>query len=66
MAKNSPVKICSIKHNPSKDPKFHQIEMFRGVGKYTSELLTTLKIGCVFILFFINFSFCVRVLSRRL
>ena len=55
MAKKIPVKTWIIKHRPSKDPKFHQTEILRGVGSETSEPLITLKIGCVFITFFINF-----------
>ena len=32
MAKNRPVKIWIIKHNPNNDPKFHMALIFVGVG----------------------------------
>lgn len=39
MAKNRPVKICSAKQIPRRDPKFHQDEMFDGAGRSINELL---------------------------
>jgi hypothetical protein len=35
MAKNSPVRICTIKQSPKRDPKFHQEEILEGAGKST-------------------------------
>lgn len=31
--------ICVIKHRPSREPKFHQVEIFDGVGRSIRELL---------------------------
>lgn len=45
MAKNSPVRICTIKHNPNKDPKFHQEEILIGAGRSTNALLAILNNG---------------------
>lgn len=57
MAKKIPVTNWVIKQSPSKEPKFHQIEMFEGEGKSTKELLAILIRGwCfrkVFIIFFL-------------
>lgn len=36
------------KVKPSRDPKFHQAEMFDGDGKIISELLMIFNRGCVF------------------
>lgn len=47
MAKNNPVRIWIIKHNPNKDPKFHQIEILIGAGKSTKALLAILNKGCL-------------------
>lgn len=33
MAKKRPVKICTTKQTPSKEPKFHQEAKYKGVGK---------------------------------
>jgi len=43
MAKNKPVIIWTIKQTPNKDPKFHQAEIFVGVGKSTKEELKILN-----------------------
>lgn len=51
MANRSPVRICVIKQIPSKDPKFHQAEMFGGVGRSIRELLTILSSGWDFRMF---------------
>lgn len=40
--------IWIIKHSPNKDPKFHRVEMFEGVGRSINELLMILIIGEVF------------------
>lgn len=45
MAKNNPVTIWIPKHNPNKDPKFHQAEILAGVGKSTRELFIILING---------------------
>lgn len=45
MAKNTPVIIWIIKHNPNKDPKFHSVEILDGVGRSINELLIILIIG---------------------
>jgi hypothetical protein len=37
--------IWEIKHNPSKEPKFHQAEIFIGAGKSTKELFIILIRG---------------------
>ena len=37
--------ICTTKHNPSKDPKFHQIEIFDGAGMSTSAPFIILNRG---------------------
>jgi hypothetical protein len=39
MDRKSPVMICRIKHNPSSDPKFHQVDRLVGAGRSTSALL---------------------------
>jgi hypothetical protein len=39
MARNSPVRIWVIKHNPRRDPKFHHTEILDGVGRSTSASL---------------------------
>lgn len=46
MARNNPVAICTIKHKPSKDPKFHQEERLEGAGRSTKAPLAILKRGC--------------------
>jgi hypothetical protein len=48
MAKNRPVKICVIKHNPNNDPKFHQLEIFEGAGRSIKALFIILNKGCIF------------------
>lgn len=56
MASNRPVRICVIRQIPSRDPKFHQAEMFEGVGRSIRELLIIFSRGCDFrILGAINF-----------
>lgn len=45
MASRSPVRICVSRQMPSRDPKFHQVEMFDGVGRSISELLIILRRG---------------------
>lgn len=39
MARNSPVKICSARQIPKRDPKFHHDEIFDGAGRSMNELL---------------------------
>lgn len=43
-----------MRHNPSKEPKFHQVEIFLGTGRSINELLIILINGlfrrnCLFI-----------------
>lgn len=45
MAKSRPVKICVVRQIPRRDPKFHQAEMFEGVGKSIRELFTIFRSG---------------------
>lgn len=35
MARKSPVRIWEAKQSPSREPKFHQTEMFEGAGRST-------------------------------
>ena len=37
-----------MRHKPSRDPKFHQIERFLGDGRSTREPLTIRNKGCLF------------------
>lgn len=48
MASNRPVRICVIRQMPRRDPKFHQAEMFEGVGRSIKELLIIFSRGCDF------------------
>lgn len=48
MARNSPVRICIIKHNSRSEPKFHHAEMFDGAGRSINASLTILNRGWVF------------------
>ena len=45
MASSRPVMICVIRHMPSSDPKFHQDEMFDGVGRSIKASLTIFRMG---------------------
>jgi hypothetical protein len=45
MARNNPVKICNIKHRPSKEPKFHQLEILEGAGRSINALFIIFKSG---------------------
>lgn len=45
MASSRPVMICVIKHRPNREPKFHQVEMFDGVGRSTRESLMIFSRG---------------------
>lgn len=47
--------ICSIRHNPSKLPKFHIDEILEGVGKLINEELKILIKGFFFNSFIIYF-----------
>lgn len=40
--------ICMIRHSPSREPKFHQMEMLDGVGRSMNAPLTIFRSGCVF------------------
>ena len=40
MARNNPVRICMIKHNPISEPKFHHEEIFDGAGRSMNAWLT--------------------------
>lgn len=48
MARSSPVRICVIKHIPRREPKFHHVEIFGGVGRSIRELLIILSKGWYF------------------
>ena len=48
MAKNNPLTICYIKQIPTRDPKFHKVEILEGLGKSIKELLTIFNKLCVF------------------
>ena len=52
MAKNNPLTICNIKQIPTRDPKFHKVEILEGLGKSIKELLTIFNKLCVFRLCF--------------
>lgn len=39
--------ICVIRHNPSREPKFHQAEMFEGVGRSITMSFTIFSRGWV-------------------
>lgn len=43
-----PVINWVTKQRPSKDPKFHRLEILAGVGRSTKEPLIIFKTGCVF------------------
>lgn len=48
MARSRPVRICVIKHRPSREPKFHHAEIFGGVGRSIKELLIIFSRGWCF------------------
>ena len=48
MASSRPVRICIVRQIPKREPKFHQVEMFEGVGRSIRELLTIFSSGCDF------------------
>lgn len=56
MARNNPVKICSAKQMPKRDPKFHHAEIFDGVGRSMNELLMILINGWDFRMLVIGYS----------
>lgn len=58
MVKKNPEMIWMIKQIPRSDPKFHQIEIFNGVGKVIKDELMIWRIVLFFIkdFFIINFS----------
>lgn len=37
--------ICVTRQMPSRDPKFHHVEMLEGVGRSIRELLIIFRIG---------------------
>lgn len=39
------MRICTAKHTPRRDPKFHQEEMLEGAGRSTNESLIILNSG---------------------
>ena len=47
MAKKRPVKIWIPRHNPRREPKFHQAEILIGAGRSTKALFIILSKGCV-------------------
>lgn len=59
MASSRPVRIWVIRQMPRREPKFHQAEMFGGVGRSINELLTIFRRGWDFRkLGAIGFSLC--------
>ena len=48
MANSRPVKIWVARQIPSRDPKFHHMEMLDGVGRSIRELLIIFIRGCDF------------------
>lgn len=60
MASNRPVRICVARQMPRRDPKFHQAEMFEGVGRSIRESLTIFSRGWEFrMLGAISFLVCI-------
>lgn len=57
MAKKSPVKICSARQMPRRDPKFHHDEIFEGAGKSMNESLIIFMRGWDFRMLVINCSY---------
>jgi hypothetical protein len=53
MAKNNPVKICTPRHNPNREPKFHMAERLAGDGNSTNEPETIFNTGCVLLIEYI-------------
>ena len=45
MARNSPVTICMIRHNPKREPNFHHIVNLLGEGRSTRDLFIILNMG---------------------
>ena len=48
IAKNRPPRIWTIKQTPSKDPKFHMIVIFLGVGKNKIKFWKRVNKGFIF------------------
>lgn len=48
------MRICRIRQIPSKEPKFHQDEIFDGVGRSINALFTIFINGWVFRILVIN------------
>lgn len=48
MARKRPVRIWAAKQSPSREPKFHQTEMFEGAGRSTSASFAIFRRGWVF------------------
>lgn len=51
MARSRPVRICAVRQIPSRDPKFHHMEIFEGVGRSIRELFTIFNRGWDFRMF---------------
>lgn len=64
IAKNKPVIICVVKHNPNKEPNLHIAEIFLGQANWTTEL-RIIRTGFVFIKGFVDIGFA-RLFSLRL
>lgn len=45
MARNKPVMIWIMRQRPRREPKFHQMDRFLGVGRSTSLLFRILMAG---------------------
>lgn len=48
MARKRPVRIWAARQSPSRDPKFHQTEMFEGAGRSTRASFAIFRRGWVF------------------
>ena len=48
MARKIPVIIWIIRHNPSREPKFHHMESLLGEGRSMSDPLIIRNNGCLF------------------
>lgn len=48
MARNKPVISCVPRQRPRREPNFHHIDKFLGLGKSIKEPFIILNSGCVF------------------
>ena len=66
MASSSPVRICVMRQIASRDPKFHQAEMFEGAGRSMRELLTIFSRGWDFRMLGAIIGLCVDKIAIRM